>query len=338
MYLTSFFRKSTMKQRPNCGGFNMRKMIVISLVLIVGIFFITQNLWAKEQKIGVMWIGSSGMANRILTGVEDAVKEKNLPFLLDIKKDLPDDSSALDIYNKFMQEKDAVIFLRSNGVQFLAAHPPQKPAFIGGCNNPVALGGMKDLKKPGGNFTGVTYYLPAERQLKVFKMLFPKLARIALVTEKDHPSSSIDIDETADACKSMKLEFHTAACSSVAEIESAVKDLAAKNVELIIIGNQALIIDNAETVAKAAGIIPVVSYAEKPIIQKHALCGLVPDDEKLGRMLVYIIEDVLVDGKNPGDLPVQTDPEPKLVMNMPLMKKLNLEIPAMLQKFVKKIE
>ena len=109
-------------------------------------------------------------------------------------------------------------------------------------------------------------------------------------------------------------------------------------VDIIIIGDQALIIHNASVVAEAAGKTPVVSYPEEPIKAKHALCGFVPSDEKLGRILADSLISVILEGKKVSEVPVKTDPEPRLVVNMQVMRKLGVTIPDDLMKNAEKIE
>ena len=57
-----------------------------------------------------------------------------------------------------------------------------------------------------------------------------------------------------------------------------------------------------------------------------ALCGVVADDVKLGGMLAESVVDVLVKGKAIKDVPVKTDPKPRLVINIATAKRLGLEI------------
>jgi len=72
---------------------------------------------------------------------------------------------------------------------------------------------------------------------------------------------------------------------------------------------------------------PVVSYSEKPITKGGSICGLAPDDAKLGAMLAQSLIDVLKNGKKVSEVPVKTDPEPKFLVNEKILKKFGLTIP-----------
>ena len=97
-------------------------------------------------------------------------------------------------------------------------------------------------------------------------------------------------------------------------------------VSVIIIGNQALGIDNAENIVKAAGNTPVLSYSSKPV-KAGALGGFVADDKKLGYMLAESVVAVLKDGKAVKEVAVKVDPEPKFYINAKTAEALKIEIP-----------
>ncbi len=315
----------------------MYKFNKLSLCVIISIVLFCDTSFAEEKKkVGVMWIGKSGMAKRVITGFDQGIKDKldklDVEYIFEIKsKDV-----ALPIYQRYQKEKDAVIFLRSNGLKFMIEHPPEKPTFCGGCTNPKALGAIKNLDNPEGNLTGVTYFLPATKQMDVFKNIFPKLKSVGLLNEKGHPSSSIDQMGTENACKTYGIELHIVEAVDKKEIVLGMSNLVDK-VDIFIIGNQAMIIDNAKTIGVVAKNIPVCSYAEKPIKKNQALCGLTPDDVKLGRMLAESLISVLLEGKKISDVPVKTDTNPLFMVSIPIMNKMRLKIPDNIMQDAKKI-
>ena len=57
--------------------------------------------------------------------------------------------------------------------------------------DPVAIGSAATLARPGGNVTGITNHDPlrATRQLTILKEVFPKLARVAFLSDADIPGA-----------------------------------------------------------------------------------------------------------------------------------------------------
>jgi len=308
-------------------------LMVLGLILTLSF-----SVFPAGKKVGVMWIGKSGMCEQVVSGFTDFLQKNAPEITVEYQKDLPDEAAALDVFNRFQEEMDGVVFLRSSGATFLANHPSKKPAFVGACTNPIELGVTKSLKEPSMNITGVTYYIPVKQTLSVLLKVFPNLKRVGLLVQDGHPSTRIDAEETRSACETEKIECHIIHCSKPEDLEPAIKSMTEKKVDMIILGNQNLFIDNASIAAQFTGNIPLISLAEKPVIEKHALCGLVPDDIKLGKMLGDAVVRVVKLDREISRVPFQDDPKPGFVVNMALAKKLGITIPETIFKYAKKIE
>jgi len=300
------------------------------MMLFVLSMLFSSGLYAQSQNLGVLWIGKSGMAQRVLSGLEAQLAAKSPGISIEVKSELSKDA-AEGIYQSWQNEKDAIVFLRSNGAQFLAQNPPSIPAFIGACNHPKQLGAVDNLEAPEGNITGVTYFLNAMQHIKTYKQMMPSLSSVGLLVEAGHPGSEIDQAGTQAACQQMDIAYHEAVIGKDDDLAAITAELAS-NVDILIIGNEALIIDNAEIIANASGNTPVASYAEKPVTAKHALIGVVASDEKLGRLLGDSVVDVLVNGKTIQQVPVKTDNQPRILICADKMKRWQIRVPMQLLK------
>jgi len=315
-----------------------RRSVLLMLTTILVLTFVTHPfLYSAGKKVGVVWYGKSGMAQRVLDGFQSFMKDKAPDIEIILKTELADADEALKAYQQFQLEADGVVFLRSTALPLLQKSPPQKPTFIGACNNPVALGAVKSMEAPGGNISGVTYHIPIKQRFAFLKLIFPKVKHVSLLLEDGHPSSDIDAVETRATCIADQIEYHEIRCRNTDDLKKAVQSVLEKKSDVIILGNQSLLIDHSEIVAQAAGDIPIFSYSEIPIIQKNATAGMVADDEKLGRMLANSVILVVDRGRRIGDIKIQSDPQPKVVLNMDMIEKYQIKIPAFLMKAAKKI-
>jgi len=305
----------------------MKKLTAAALIM--SSIFAT-NLNAKE--VGLLWFGKSGMATRVMTGFNKELKAKAPDIKVEYKINQKDEASALPVYQKFSETKDAIVFLRSSGAKTAAKTPSKVPVFIGAANNPQVLGVIKNMDAPEGYITGVTYYLPAKKQLDIFKQVFPTMKSVGIIVQGSHPSAPIDTAETKGACDALGFTYQEVKCETKTDALKAAKQLSGK-VDLIILGNQAVIMDSAKQIlgVASAGKTPVVSYSEKPITSGGSICGLTPDDEKLGRMLAQSLIDVLKNGKKVSEVAVKTDPEPKFLVSKKLVKKYGITIPEELK-------
>lgn len=303
----------------------MRK-VVCGLATIAAVFLVSVSAqYAVAKDIGVAWEGKSGMANRVTDGFEKGMKEFAPDIGIEYQKDLPSIEEVAVFASKWQKEKDGMVILRSSGAKWLGNNPPSIPTFIGGCNNPTELGAVKDLQAPEGNITGVTYFLPVDTQFEIFQAVIPNLDSVALLLEKGHPSSVIDQEGTKAVCDKLGIKYNETFCASPEEAINATKQFKG-NVSAIILGNQALLLDNAAKIVEAAESTPVLAYSANPV-KVGALGGFVADDVKLGYLLAQSVTDVLVNGKAVKEVPVKVDPEPKFFINVKTAERLGIEVP-----------
>ncbi len=299
------------------------KGLVLSVALVCFWGFTITD--AKAVDVGLAWVGKSGMAKRVTAGIEKGIKELAPDLKIEYKKELASLDELATTVNDWEKSKKGIIILRSNGAKWLALNPPAIPTFIGACNNPAQLGTVKELNSPEGNITGVTYFLPVAAQFEIFQSIIPQLKSVLLLLEKDHPSSIIDRNGTKAVCKSLGIVYNEKFCTTTEDAVAAVKQYKDK-VSAIIIGNQALNIDNSENIVKTAGKTPVLSFSSKPV-KAGALGGFVADDEKLGYMLAESLVDVLAKGKAIKNTAVKVDPEPRFFIHAGTAQRLGINIP-----------
>ena len=302
------------------------KKIQLSLAVIVAVLIIGAGIQHADAKaIGFAWVGKSGMANRVTEGFEKGIKELAPDMAIEFHKELATLDELSELSGKWRNQKDGMVILRSNGAEWLAQNPPNIPTFIGGCTHPSQLGAVKNLKVPEGNITGVTYFLPVDTQFEIFQAIIPNLKSVLLLVEKGHPSSEIDQEGTRAICEKLGINYSEKICATPDDAITAVQQSNGK-VSAIILGNQALLFDNAAKLVQAAGKTPMLTYSEKPV-KAGALGGFVADDVKLGYMLAQSVVDVLMKGKSIKEVPVKVDPNPKFIINAKTAQNLGLEIP-----------
>lgn len=297
----------------------------LSCILLSGIALISLNNLAYATEIGVAWLGKSSMADRVLAGVQETLTDKFPDAKLEIKSAL-DTKEELDAAVKgFETSKDGIIVLRSNGSAYLSGYQPSVPTFIGGGNNPVALGVMKNANAPEGNITGVTYAIPLEDPLASF-MAIGGVSSFLLLSQANYASSPMDWAATKTGCDALGITCEQALVGSVEELSDVVSANKDKY-DAFILGNQSLIFSNAKAATAAAGQKPVFSYAEKGV-EEGALAGIVADDNKLGRMLGDSIVSVLGEKKSISEVPVKVDEAPRVIINFTTVASLGIDVPG----------
>lgn len=309
------------------------RLVVVGLVSL----FAHQVCLAGDLDVGVMWIGKSDMPKAIMKGMTTVLKEKAPDINMEFKIELANDAAAAPVYNDWQTQKKAIVFLRSNGADYVKKNPSKIPVLIGGCNHPTQLGLIKNLDAPEGNITGTTYYVSGEKKVAAFKKAYPKLKKLGLLAEKGFPATTVDVAETKAACEKLGLEYSETLCADATELLKAAKEMSTK-VDMIVLGTSAMAADNAFKLSSLVGNIPMASYNPSAIKGTGAVFGLVADDEKLGRLLGESVIALVKNGKKISEIPVKMDNQPQFLINETMAKKLGLEIPEEVSKQAKMVK
>src|SRR5690606_7852541 len=94
--------------------------------------------------------------------------------------------------------------------------------------------------------------------------------------------------------------------------------LAEEEVDLIYIGSSSFVLVNSDVFTQAAlehG-IPVAAAGEVPVVESNALMGLVSRYHTIGQLTGKRAEEILVDGADPADIPVEALSRFSLIVNM----------------------
>jgi putative ABC transport system substrate-binding protein len=295
---------------------------LLSTILVV--LFTLTSLAAAE--VGVLWVSKSAMAQRVVRGLTARLTEIAPDIQLEFKIDLPDNAAATAVLDSWKDSKQAVICMRSPGATFLKQSGWSKPGFFGATSNPQALGVVADLAAPEANLTGVTYYIHARERVAIFRKAFPGITSLGLIVYAPHPSAAIDASETELACQELGLACEIARCTNEIEMMKAAKDFGAR-LDMVVLGSQNEVATPAAKLVGLIGAKPVGAYDTAAIKGTGALIGLNADDEKLGRLLAESLVAVLKSGTPISQVPVKTDAEPRIILNMTMVAKLGVTIP-----------
>jgi len=198
--------------------------------------------------------------------------------------------------------------------------------------DPVALGLVAALNRPGANVTGIVN-LSAElapKRLQLLRELVPKADRFgALVDPGVAPTQSVVADLQAGA-RSLGLQLFVANARTASDLEMAFASFSQQRVGAILIGTSSFFSRHAEQLAALAA--------------RHALPAIYPLREysldgglmSYGASIGYLYHQAglyagrILNGDKPGDLPVQLNTKIWMMINLKTAKALGLTIPETL--------
>lgn len=188
-----------------------------------------------------------------------------------------------------------------------------------------ALGLVRSLAHPGGNITGFTLrsVQPAKR-FELLRELLPSVSSVGILWS----AVEWQISATEQAAGVLGIDLQTAQARSSEEIPAAIDKLARSGVAAFIVLPSALFWNQRSVIVErvAAVALPAI-YPEREYAEAGGLVAYGPNvAENFRGAAVYV--DRILEGENPGDLPVQEPATFDFVINLKTAKALGLTIPV----------
>jgi len=214
---------------------------------------------------------------------------------------------------------DVIVTEGGDSTTFAAKQATSTISVVFHCtSDPVALGIVASLARPGGNLTGVSL-MHSELALKLFEMLLEVVPEARLIGVLRDPSSPLDIEHAASA---RNVRLHILPAFSFDEVDAA---LAA----LVPLKPDGLIVYSATRLRSAAlasrHSLPAISYA-RDFPENGGLLGYGPNLPAAYR-IKGIYTGRILKGEKAADLPVQQPTRFELVVNLNTAKALGLAVP-----------
>jgi len=207
------------------------------------------------------------------------------------------------------------------------------PIVMGVVSDPVGLGLVASLARPGGNVTGFSIISPelGSKRLGLLKEAVPKAKLVGVLLNPSSPATGAQqLAPIKDAAASLAVELAIAEAHGSDNIPSAIDGLVAGGVSaLMIVGDavfftyRKLIVEHAETKSLPA-IFPEREYTEAGGLMSYG--PNVPDN--LRRAAVYVTR--ILKRKKAGDLPIEQPVKFDLAINVKTAKTLGVDVPATL--------
>jgi putative ABC transport system substrate-binding protein len=194
--------------------------------------------------------------------------------------------------------------------------------------NPLGLGFVASLARPGGNITGVSLLGPevAGKRMEVLKEAIPGIDSTAVLWNPDDPGAHFSLLETQAAGKALNVSVHSFEIRTPADIDSALSAAARRTVQAVILLPAPGMIKSAGRIAELAlaDRLPTFGFG-KAEAKAGELLSFGPDIPSAARRVAYFVHRIL-EGGSPGDLPVEQPTKFELVINLKTAKALKLEI------------
>jgi putative tryptophan/tyrosine transport system substrate-binding protein len=207
------------------------------------------------------------------------------------------------------------------------------PIVFGVGEDPVTLGLVSSLARPGGNATGVNILIweVAAKRLGLLHELAPKAVRVAvLINPGNVPSAEATLRELPEAARAIGLQIQILNASTSREIEAAFATLARDRADALFVAPDSFFISRRvqfATLAARQGI--PAAYGTREEVEAGGLMSYGADIAVMWRQVGVYAGQVLK-GAKPADLPVVQATKFEFVINLVTARALGLEVPPAL--------
>ncbi len=215
------------------------------------------------------------------------------------------------------------------GVVAKAATSTIPIVFTGG-GDPVKVGLVASLARPGGNATGAINFSPVvtAKRLELFRQMLPTRRTIAVLSNPTDPNDEVSMREVQDAADAMGQPIYIVNASSERDFDAAFAEIIEhRAAALFVIADPLFTSRRARLVALAEQNAIPASYAFRDFPLAGGLMSYGADLLDVHRQAGLYTGRILK-GERPADLPVMQPTKFNLVINLKTAKALGLEIPA----------
>jgi putative ABC transport system substrate-binding protein len=196
--------------------------------------------------------------------------------------------------------------------------------------DPVSLGLVASLNRPGGNVTGVTFLaqdLTAKR-LALLHEIVPTVTSIGLLANPSGPQTEAEVREAQSAAHILGVRLTILNATTPTEIDAAFAILIGQRIAALLVGVDTLFVEQRDQLARLVARYPVPAiYPFRDYVDAGGLISYGPSWLDAWHVAGIYVGRVL-NGDKPGDLPVQQSTRIETVLNLKTAKSLGIEVPT----------
>ena len=202
------------------------------------------------------------------------------------------------------------------------------PIIMAQIADPIAMGIVKNLARPGGNITGLTYFVPElmAKRLELLKEAIPRIRQVAVLLNQDNLVKEPIVESMAVAAKTLNVELHRFELRRPNEFDRNFSEMSRRRIDGVVIQEDAMLVVNASAVATVATKYRIPSIGFVEVADGGGLMAYGVNSPEMWRYAAVLVDKVLK-GANPGQLPIERATKFETVVNMKCAQVLGIKVP-----------
>ena len=286
----------------------------------------------KKIKIGVIQLVEHSALDANYKGFVDGLAEagyvdgKNIR--IDYHNAQGEQVNCVTIAEKLINDRDNLIFaIATPAAQAVANLTKDIPILISSVTDPESAKLVQKNTAPGGNVTGTSDLTPCAAQIDLLKKIVPNAKTVGMLYCSSEQNSYFQIALAKAACDKLGLKYIDGTVSNANEIQQVVSSLCGK-VDAIYSPTDNMIAAGMTLVSQVANEskIPVIC-GEEGMVKAGGLATYGINYYELGKQTAKMAVEILRDGKNPAEMPIEYLQNCDLTVNPETEKALGITVP-----------
>lgn len=285
------------------------------------------------KKVGVIQYISHPSLDNCYAGVEAALKERfgdSVEINRQIGSDTSADTDCGTYASQFAaQNYDMIVAIATPAASSAVAAAEDKdiPVVFCSVSDPMAIGLVESMDKPGFNCSGTSDVLDMAAQVKLIRAMQPDVKKIGVLYTTSEANSITQLGLLEDAAKAYGIEIIASGIQNDADIPAAATALAAK-VDCFNNFTDNKVVNNLSVVLEAANAAGIPVYgSEIEQVKNGCLASVSIDYVALGKVTGNMAADAL-EGAKLADMAVKTISDATPVVNTDVLAAFGMTIPA----------
>ena len=232
-----------------------------------------------------------------------------------------------------LRKVDVIVAIGAQSVLAAARATRTVPIVLVNTPDPVKLGVVASLARPGGNVTGAAWDVTSEivaKQVELVKEVIPKVSRVAMIRNAAAPGLAPYVEAAAAGATRLGLTFDARSAVTPDELERAFAEAVRDRADAVLVFFDAALSQHLKKVVELATRHRLPSmYAWDAPVRAGGLMSYGPSGDELFRQAATFVDKILR-GARPADLPVEQPAKFELVINLKTANALGLTIPPTL--------